>query len=114
MKTYLLPILIIFAFSNAIAQQPETKERFAFISISFDEAYKIKIDSGQAPFTKKGPFLADSIGNVLKFVSVGAALNYMGTTGWKLQSVLPDIDNTYAARWMYIRTGYIYLFKKEF
>lgn len=115
MKPFLLLLLIVAGFLKADAQGSSNKERFAFVSIYFDDVYKIKIDSGQAAITKKGPFLTDSTGNILKFVSVGAALNHIGGIGWKFQSVLHDIDETYSTSGrMFIQTTYYYLFKKEY
>jgi hypothetical protein len=114
MKQFLLCIFLIAAFSNTEAQKDSTKSRFAFVSIYFDDVYKIKIDSGQVAVTKKTSFVTDSSGNDLKFVSSGAALNYLGAKGWKLHTVLHDIDEGYSGQWMRINTRFIYLFKKEY
>lgn len=114
MKTFLLFLLIVIGLSKASAQQTANAERYALVVILYDDGYKIKIDSGQAPFTKKGPILMDSTEKHIKFVSYGAALNYMSSIGWKLHSVLADIDNVNSGQRIYIRTGYFYLFKKEY
>lgn len=115
MKTYLLFVVIITIFSKANAQQSESNERFAFISIYFEDVYKIKIDSGQAAIAKKTPFVTDSAGNVLRFTSPAAALTFVGSKGWKFQAILFDIDESYSTTGrMYIQTGHGYLFKKDY
>src|SRR5215831_5498626 len=91
MKHLLLFMSLSISFISIEAQQT-SKSRFAFVSITYDakdEMYDIKIDSGQAPITRRGPLMTDSFGQVMKFVSDAAALNYLDNVGWKLLEVLP-------------------------
>ena len=101
-------------FCSEIYAQEGKKSKFAFVSIYSGNVYKIKIDSGQTTNSKKTSLVCDSLGNPLKFASSAAALNYMADMGWKLQQVLPVIENSYTGNWSHILTSYQYLFSKDY
>jgi hypothetical protein len=105
MKQLLFFILFVIAFIRVEAQHDIKKSRFAFVSIPFnagDGVYEIRIDSGQAPITRRASIMRDSAGKSLQFVSPAAALHYVESIGWKLQEVLHDTESQ------------SYLFKKDY
>ena len=117
MKHLLLLIFLSITFISVEAQTGLKKSRFAFISIPYDardEMYQIRIDSGQAPITRRGPLMTDSFGQVIKFVSPAAALNYVESVGWKLVEVLQNTEGSSSLGTGAIGTTLSYLFRKGY
>ena len=117
MKHLLLLIFLSISFISIEAQQNSKKSRFAFVSIPFDardKMYEVRIDSGQAPISKRGPTMTDNFGQVIKFVSPAAALNYVENAGWKLVEVLHDTEGSAGSGSGSIWTNLSYLFKKDY
>jgi hypothetical protein len=117
MKQLLLLILLSIAFISVEAQTGGKKSRFAFISIAYDgtdEMYYVRIDSGQAPISKKGPIMTDRFGQVIKFISPAAALNYVENGGWKLVEVLHNTEGSSSLGTGSIGTTLSYLFRKDY
>ncbi len=117
MRQLLLLIFVSMAFISVEAQTGLKKSRFAFVAISYDardEMYSIKVDSGQAPITRTGPLMIDSFGQVIKFVSTAAALNYLDNVGWKLVEVLPLTGGGFGSGTGSIGTTLSYLFRRDY
>jgi|SRR4030095_2512929 len=117
MKQLLFFICLSIAFMKLEAQQNSKKSRFAFVSVPFDAndgMYAIRIDSGQAPITRKGPIMTDSFGRSIKFVSPAGALNYLEGIGWTLAEVLHDTEGSYGLGTGSVGTTLSYLFKKDY
>lgn len=117
MRQLLLLLPFSISFITAEAQSGIKKSRFAFVAIEYharDDMYDIRIDSGQAPITRTGPLMTDSFGQVIKFVSSAAALNYLEAVGWKLVEVLPLTGGGSSFGTGSIGTTLSYLFRKDY
>ena len=91
MKQLLFFILLLAAFATVKAQHDHTKSRFAFVYIRLnagEDVYEIRMDSGQAPITRRASLMTDNSGKTINFVSPAAALNYVQSIGWKLQETI--------------------------
>jgi hypothetical protein len=91
MKQFLFFIVLLTGFITVEGQQDSKKSRFAFVFIRFnagDDVYEIRMDTGQAAISKWASTMTDSSGKTLNFVSPAAALNYVVSSGWKLQETI--------------------------
>jgi len=116
MRQLLLLIFLSIAFKTVDAQLESRGSRFAFASISLnggDQLYEIRIDSGQAAISRRGPIMTDSSGKALKFLSPAAALNYLESVGWKLEEVLHDTEGAFGSGTGSVQTSISYLFKRD-
>ena len=116
MKQLVLLVFLSIPFISVEAQTGIKKSRFAFISIPYDakdEMYYMRIDTGQAPISRRGPIMTDNFGQVIKFVSPAGALNYVENGGWKLVEVLHNTEGSSSLGTGSISTTLSYLFRRD-
>jgi len=112
MKQLLFFLFLLVVFIKVEAQDDIKKGKFALVSIRLDAGqgmYEIRIDTGQAPITKKASIMKDGSGNPILFVSPAAALNFFDGLGWKLQKVLNDSEAPGG-----IGSNHSFLFRKDY